>query len=156
MSTDPAGGGSLTITELHEEYSDQLHRYAMGLTRDSNSANDLIQKTFIRAMTHLELLKQLKHYQRRAWLYRVLKNRFIDQQRAHQREQHHFRHHPQLGQLARIDCARPTVAQHIVGRPERTEALAALDAADAALDEEEREEMVRSSWAAGGRGRVGS
>ena len=87
MSTDPAGGGSLTITELYEEYSEQLHRFAMGLTRDPNRANDLIQETFIRAMTHIELLKRLKHYQRRAWLYRVLKNLFIDQQRARQREQ---------------------------------------------------------------------
>jgi RNA polymerase sigma-70 factor (ECF subfamily) len=87
LPTDPAGGGGLTIAELYEEYSEQLHRFAMGLTRDSNRANDLVQETFIRAMTHLELLKQLKHYQRRAWLYQVLKNLFIDQQRARQREQ---------------------------------------------------------------------
>ena len=87
MSTDPAGGGRLTIAELYEEYSEQLDRFATGLTRDPNRANDLVQETFVRAMTHLELLKLLKHYQRRARLYRVLKNLFIDQQRARQREQ---------------------------------------------------------------------
>ena len=59
----------------------------MGLTRDSDRAGDLVQETFIRALTHLELLKQLNRYQRRAWLYRVLKNRFTDQQRTRQREQ---------------------------------------------------------------------
>ena len=96
MPTDPAGGGSMTVTELYEEYNDQLHRYAMGLTRDSNRANDLLQETFIRAMTHLELLRRLNRYQRRAWLYRVLKNRFIDQQRARQREQ------ALLGQLVEL------------------------------------------------------
>jgi RNA polymerase sigma-70 factor (ECF subfamily) len=87
LSTDPASGGNLTIAEVYEEYSEQLDRFAAGLTRDSNRANDLVQETFIRAMTHLELLRQLEHYQRRAWLYRVLKNLFIDQQRARQREQ---------------------------------------------------------------------
>ena len=87
MPTDPACGGDLTIDELYEEYDNRLHRYAMGLTRDSNRANDLVQETFIRALTHLELLRQLDRYQRRAWLYRVLKNRFIDQYRAIQREQ---------------------------------------------------------------------
>jgi RNA polymerase sigma-70 factor (ECF subfamily) len=96
LSTDPTGGGSLTVAELFEEYKDRLHRYAMGLTRDSNRANDLLQETFIRAMTHIELLNQLNPYQRRAWLYRVLKNRFIDQQRARQREQ------ALLGQLVEL------------------------------------------------------
>lgn len=87
MPTDPACSGDLTIDELYAEYDNRLHRYAMGLTRDSNRANDLVQETFIQALTHLELLRQLNRYQRRAWLYRVLKNRFIDQQRALQREQ---------------------------------------------------------------------
>lgn len=87
MPTDPVCGGDLTIDGLYEEYDSRLHRYAMGLTRDPDRANDLVQETFIRAMAHLELLRQLNPYQRRAWLYRVLKNRFIDRQRAHQREQ---------------------------------------------------------------------
>jgi RNA polymerase sigma-70 factor (ECF subfamily) len=94
LPTDPVCGGDLTIDKLYEEYDHRLHRYAMGLTRDLNQANDLVQETFIRAMTHLELLNQLNRYQRRAWLYRVLKNRFIDQQRALRREQ------ALLGQLA--------------------------------------------------------
>jgi RNA polymerase sigma-70 factor (ECF subfamily) len=87
LPTDPVCGGDLTIDELYEEYDNRLHRYAMGLTRDSNRASDLVQETFIQALTHLELLRRLNRYQRRAWLYRVLKNRFIDQQRARQREQ---------------------------------------------------------------------
>jgi RNA polymerase sigma-70 factor (ECF subfamily) len=87
LPTDLAGGSDLTIAELYEEYDSQLRRYATSLTRDSHRAGDLVQETFIQALTYLELLKQLNRYQRRAWLYRVLKNRFIDQQRAHQREQ---------------------------------------------------------------------
>jgi RNA polymerase sigma-70 factor (ECF subfamily) len=38
-------------------------------------------------MGHLELLGQLNHRQRKAWLFRVMKNRFIDEQRAQQRRQ---------------------------------------------------------------------
>ena len=41
----------------------------------------------MRAIPHLALLGSMEHYQRLAWLRRVLKNRFIDQQRGIRREQ---------------------------------------------------------------------
>jgi RNA polymerase sigma-70 factor (ECF subfamily) len=77
----------MTIAELYEEFEVRLRRYAISLVQDSDRADDLVQETLIRAMAHLELLEQLNPHQRRAWLYRVLKNRFIDEHRAHQREQ---------------------------------------------------------------------
>jgi len=77
----------MTIGDLYEEFEGRLHRYAMSLAHDSDRADDLVQETFIRAMAHLELLDLLKDYQRRAWLYRVLKNLFIDEQRTRQRQQ---------------------------------------------------------------------
>jgi RNA polymerase sigma-70 factor (ECF subfamily) len=77
----------MTIGDVYEEFEVQLRRYAVSLTRDSDSADDLVQETLIRAMSHLELLAQLKDYQRRAWLRRVLKNLFIDEQRTRQRQQ---------------------------------------------------------------------
>jgi len=77
----------MTIGDLYEEFEGRLRRYAMSLTHDSDSADDLVQETLIRAMSHLELLDQLKGYQRRSWLYRVLKNLFIDEQRGRQRQQ---------------------------------------------------------------------
>lgn len=77
--------GGLVIAELFEEYKEPLHRYAINLTRRADLADDLVQETFIRALAHHGLLDRLNGYHRRAWLYRVLKNRFLDQQRAHRR-----------------------------------------------------------------------
>ena len=76
----------ITISDLYEEYESGLNRFALNLTHDSDQASDLVSDTFFRAMAHLVLLGQLNSYQRKAWLYRVLKNRFIDEQRAHARE----------------------------------------------------------------------
>jgi RNA polymerase sigma-70 factor (ECF subfamily) len=76
----------ITITDLFEAYEPGLRRYAEGLTRDADAAADLVSETFLRAMPHLTLLECLNLFQRRAWLYRTLKNRFIDLQRARKRE----------------------------------------------------------------------
>lgn len=62
-------------------------RYARILASDPSWAEDLVQDTFMRAIGHLSMLGRLEPYQRLSWLRRVLKNRFIDQQRAYQREQ---------------------------------------------------------------------
>ncbi len=84
METDNTGH-RLTVADLFEEYKQGLHRYATSLTQDTDRADDLVQEAFIQAMANLELLNRLNKHQQQAWLYRVLKNRFIDQQRKHQR-----------------------------------------------------------------------
>lgn len=77
----------MTLADLYEEYETTLQDYALRLARDSPRADDLVQETFIRAMRHLELLQLLKPHQRRAWLYRTLKNLFLDEQNARRRQQ---------------------------------------------------------------------
>jgi RNA polymerase sigma-70 factor (ECF subfamily) len=77
----------MTLADLYEAFEGELHRYAIRLVRDSDQADDLVQETFIRAMANLELLGQLNIHQRRAWLYRVLKNLFLDAQNRRRREQ---------------------------------------------------------------------
>ena len=77
----------MTLTGLYQQFEKKLYRYATRLVHDSHKAEDLVQETFIRAIGHIELLGQLELHQRQAWLYRVLKNLFIDEQRAQQREQ---------------------------------------------------------------------
>lgn len=79
--------GDMTVADLYEAFEGKLRRYAMGLVRDPDQADDLMQETFIRAMAHLELLSLLNAYQRQAWLYRVLKNLFLDAQDKRRREQ---------------------------------------------------------------------
>ncbi|MCH8290401.1 RNA polymerase sigma factor [Candidatus Poribacteria bacterium] len=77
----------MKLSELYEGFEAKLHRYAMRLVRDSHEAEDLVQKTFLRAMGHIGLLSQLNLHQRNAWLRQTLKNLFLDEQRTRQREQ---------------------------------------------------------------------
>jgi RNA polymerase sigma-70 factor (ECF subfamily) len=87
LSKNQLDDSNLTISTLFDQFEAPLYRYATGLARDPDRADDLVQETLIRAMAHLALLGQLSHYQRRAWLFRVLRNVFLDQQRARQRRQ---------------------------------------------------------------------
>ena len=99
---DPASNSHLTIRDLYDEYEARLHRYAVNLARDHDRADDLVQETLIRAMGPLVLLQQLNRYQRQAWMYRVLKNLFIDRERARQRQAALLE---QLGREAELDSA---------------------------------------------------
>jgi len=76
----------MDTADLFEEYELLLRRFACRLAGDADEASDLVSETFLRAYLHLPLLEQLNPSQRKAWLYRVLKNRFIDTRRAAQRE----------------------------------------------------------------------
>jgi RNA polymerase sigma-70 factor (ECF subfamily) len=86
VPTAPSSAEPLTLDELFLAYEEPLRRYAESLARDADRAEDLVQETMIRAMGNLGLLEQLNSYQRRAWLYQVLKNRFIDEERAFARQ----------------------------------------------------------------------
>ena len=78
---------ALTLPGLYAQFASALCRYAVGLTRDPDRADDLVQETFIRAMSHLTLLSELQVPQQRAWLYRTLRNLFVDQARAYRRQE---------------------------------------------------------------------
>jgi RNA polymerase sigma-70 factor (ECF subfamily) len=92
----------MTLAQLYEQYEALLHQYALRLCRDADRADDLVQDALIRAMGHLDLLGLLAPAQRRAWLYRTLKNLFLDDEEAQRRRarlveqlgqetsQHHF------------------------------------------------------------------
>lgn len=72
----------MTVEELYEAYEADLDSYAQRLTRDPHRAGDLVQETFIRTMGHLDLLGQLEPYQQRSWLFRTLRNLFLDERLA--------------------------------------------------------------------------
>jgi len=84
---EPSTSFELTIQDLYDLFEAKLHRYAVNLARDSDRADDLVQETLIRAMGNLVLLQQLQPYQRQAWMYRVLKNLFIDEERRRERQE---------------------------------------------------------------------
>ena len=87
MRTGSSPQKTLTLADLYDAYESKLLRYAAIMVGDPDWADDLVQETFMRSISHLQLLGSLEPYQRLSWLRTVLKNHFIDQQRTHQREQ---------------------------------------------------------------------
>ena len=52
--------------------SPELYRYAMGMCHNPDTANDLVQETFLRAWRSQHTLRYVKTA--RAWLYTILRN----------------------------------------------------------------------------------
>ncbi len=67
--------------EQYEKYRMELLRYAIGVTHDKARAEDLVQETFLRALQSTDVYEELGSSQRRAWLYRTLKNLICDAHR---------------------------------------------------------------------------
>ena len=80
------------ITALFDELHTPLHRYAVSLAHSTDQADDLLQETFSRAMANAALLARLDDDQCRAWLFRVLRNRFLDLRRQDRRSDQLVRH----------------------------------------------------------------
>ncbi|MFZ5430409.1 MAG: sigma-70 family RNA polymerase sigma factor [Bacteroidota bacterium] len=59
--------------------SDKLHYYALSLTADSEKANDLLQETFLKALTYRDKFAQNTNF--KAWIYTIMKNTFINDYR---------------------------------------------------------------------------
>ncbi|MFC2079211.1 RNA polymerase sigma factor [Candidatus Bipolaricaulota bacterium] len=75
----------MNVADLYEEYRERLTRYAISLSRNLDRADDLVQETFVRALQHSGDLQSMNQYQHEAWLKRVLRNRFYDEERRHRR-----------------------------------------------------------------------
>ncbi|MBP3603034.1 MAG: RNA polymerase sigma factor [Lachnospiraceae bacterium] len=74
------------IEELYEKYHLELVRWCQGMTGSQQTAEELVQEAFLRAMLNEELLGLLAEKQRRSWLYRTLRNLHIDQLRHTSKE----------------------------------------------------------------------
>lgn len=69
------------IEELYRIYHLELVRWCTSMTRDSSLAEELVHEAFLRAMLQEETLSVLGEKQRRSWLYRIIKNLYIDRKR---------------------------------------------------------------------------
>lgn len=76
-ATRPADPQALAA--LFEAHADRVYRLALSLLRDPGAAEDVVQETFLQAITHLE------EFQGRSslgtWLYRIAHNASIDRLR---------------------------------------------------------------------------
>jgi len=63
---------------------DALYRAALGMTRNANDAEDLVQETFVRAFQFLDQFQGGTNA--RAWLFRILTNLYINTYRKKTRE----------------------------------------------------------------------
>ncbi len=78
------------ITELYTVYRSELLRYCCMICGNVSDAEDLLQETFMKALSNLDLLEGLGEKERRAWLYKVARNLFYDSCRRQAVEQSHM------------------------------------------------------------------
>lgn len=64
-------------------YHAKLHKTALRLTRSPDGAEDLLQDTYLKAYLHYETFRPGTNL--RAWLFRILKNTFINDYRRRQK-----------------------------------------------------------------------
>lgn len=79
------------ITEKHKEFehealphSDLLYNYALRMTNNRADADDLLQETFLKAFRFWD--KYEKGTNIRAWLFRIMKNSYINRYRKDSKE----------------------------------------------------------------------
>ena len=68
--------------------SDKLHYYALSLTADSEKADDLLQETFLKALTYRDKFTQNTNF--KAWIYTIMKNTFINDYRRNVKTKNTF------------------------------------------------------------------
>ena len=68
--------------------SEKLHYYALSLTSDPERANDLLQETFLKALTYRD--KFTKDTNFKAWIYTIMKNTFINDYRRNVKTKNAF------------------------------------------------------------------
>ena len=69
------------IDELYGALYKELIKWCVSMTGSRTLAEDLVQEAFLRALINAELLEMLDQSRRRAWMYRTVKNLYIDRKR---------------------------------------------------------------------------
>ena len=66
------------------EMKSNLHRFAMSLTSDRDTAQDLVQDTYLKAITYKD--KFVDYTNLKAWVFTIMKNTFINNYRRNVKE----------------------------------------------------------------------
>lgn len=72
--------------ELYEKHYPELLRYAAAACKNRTEAEDVAQEVFLKALQSADIFEDLGPSQRRAWLFRSLKNLMCDRYRRAQLE----------------------------------------------------------------------
>ena len=76
----------MEVEVLYGMFYKELLAYCKAMTQGRSSAEDLVQETYLRALTHWNDVEDLSRSQCRAWLYKTARNLYIDQMRKLSRE----------------------------------------------------------------------
>ena len=63
---------------------DSLERFALSLTSNRDEAKDLLQETYVKALTYRDKFEEFTNL--KAWTYTIMKNTFINNYRKSKRE----------------------------------------------------------------------
>lgn len=74
------------IESLYTDFYDELLARCVAMCHDRGTAEDLVQETFLRALTHVEDVQDLSRGQCRAWLHKTAQRLYIDRVRKLARE----------------------------------------------------------------------
>ncbi len=74
------------ITDLYKQLNTELLKWCSIMTQDEDMAKEMVQEGFLRAIDHYDEIEGLNFHQKRAWLYRTIKNIFIDTLRKRKNE----------------------------------------------------------------------
>lgn len=72
--------------ELYEKHYPELLRYAAAACKNRTEAEDVAQEVFLKALQSADVFEDLGPSQKRAWLFRSLKNLMCDRYRRAQLE----------------------------------------------------------------------
>ena len=81
--------------EIYQRHYPELLKYCLGACRDKELAEDLVQETFLKALQNADTFEDLGLSQRRAWLYRTVKNQLCDRYRRAVLEAEYLRQNPE-------------------------------------------------------------
>ena len=76
--------------ELYEKHYPELLKYAAAACKSQTEAEDLTQEVFLKALQNAAVFQDLGPSQRRAWLYRTLKNTICDRWRRAKQEENYL------------------------------------------------------------------
>lgn len=76
----------MTISELYDELHNELLSWCRILCGSDTLAEELVQEGFFKAVINSEILLTLHKNQQRAWLYKTIKNLYLNRLRHYSRE----------------------------------------------------------------------